>query len=479
MQGKVKLIEYIIHALKYAYGLIAGLYFVRPVYSAIGFFSTRRFQKEAKKHKYAVLIAARNEARVIGNLLDSIRAQDYPSELVDIFVVADNCEDTTAEAARNHGAICYERFDKERRTKGFALQYLIEHIDADYGVKAYEGYFIFDADNLLKQDFISRMNESFDSGEKIITSYRNTKNFDDNWISASYGIHWMRTIRLEHRARSILRLATRVQGTGYLIAAEIIENGWKYTGFTEDRALCADAVVNGYKISYNDEAEFYDEQPTNVSIAMRQRIRWAKGHIQAIEETGFALLKNIFVTGGAANRHYGWDKAGGFQKLFNNLRHRFMSFDMLTIVLPYGFLTFAYKFFVFVMQLALIVLSLDNFSASLAPAALQSVFRFLNVNPQADSFLSALLLFVLFVLAGFVISYASCIFSAVYVLFMERKRIGKIKWYKKVWYAVTFPIFDLFGQLAMLIALFSKVEWKPIPHNVSSTIDEINEKMKK
>ncbi|MBQ6715316.1 MAG: glycosyltransferase, partial [Clostridia bacterium] len=258
----MKLIGYIIRALGYVFNFISGLYFVRPVYSAIGFFTTRRFKKEAKKHKYAVLVAARNEAPVIGNLLDSIRAQDYPSDLVDIFVVADNCEDNTAEIARIHGAVCYERFDREKRTKGYALQYLLEHIDADYGVKTYEGYFIFDADNLLKKDFITRMNESFDSGEKIITSYRNTKNFDDNWISASYGIHWMRTIRLEHRARSVLHLATRVQGTGYLFAAEIIENGWKYTGFTEDRALCADAVVNGYKISYNDEAEFYDEQPT-------------------------------------------------------------------------------------------------------------------------------------------------------------------------------------------------------------------------
>lgn len=475
----MKLINLIIHALGWLMKFISGLYFIRPVYSVIGFFTTRRFKENAKKHKYAVLVAARNEEAVISQLIDSIHAQDYPSELVDIFVVADNCTDNTAKIAREHGAICYERFDTERRTKGFALQYLIQKIDSDYGVKSYEGYFIFDADNLLKKDFITRMNESFDSGEKIITSYRNTKNFDDNWISASYGIHWMRTIRLEHRARSLLHLATRVQGTGYLFAAELIEDGWKYTGFTEDRALCADAVVNGYKISFNDRAEFYDEQPTSVSIAMRQRIRWSKGHIQAIQETGWALLKSIFVTKGAGNRCLEKNEGTKAKRLFNNLRHRFMSFDMLTIVLPYGFLTFACKALVFILNCILILLSLDNFTEKLAPSLMQFAFDYLHVDVSADSFLIALMLFVIFTVAAYVISYVTCIFSAVYVLFMERKRIGKIKWYKKVWYAVTFPIFDLIGQIAMLIALITKVEWKPIPHNVSSTIEDINRKMQK
>ncbi len=68
-------------------------------------------------HRYAVLIAARNEENVLGGLLDSIRAQNYPSELVDIYVVADNCTDTTAEIAYAHGAYVYERFNRARLEK--------------------------------------------------------------------------------------------------------------------------------------------------------------------------------------------------------------------------------------------------------------------------------------------------------------------------------------------------------------------------
>ena len=83
-------------------------------------------------HRYGVVIAARNESMVIGNLIRSIQNQTYPSKLIDIFVVADNCTDKTAAVAREHGAICYERFDDEHKTKGFALQFLFERIGEDW-----------------------------------------------------------------------------------------------------------------------------------------------------------------------------------------------------------------------------------------------------------------------------------------------------------------------------------------------------------
>ena len=222
----------------------------KAFYFVIGMFFTRKFKPAKKKHKYAILIAARNEKYVIGNLLDSINKQDYPQDLLTTFVVADNCTDNTAEIARSKGAICYERFDDVHKTKGFALEYLLDRIEEDYGRMSFEGYFIFDADNLLKANYISKMNDAFDSGEKIITSYRNTKNFDENWVASTYALHWIRSIRMNHRARSVLRLATNIQGTGFLFASEIVKDGWHYTSLTEDRALTADAVAQGYQITY-------------------------------------------------------------------------------------------------------------------------------------------------------------------------------------------------------------------------------------
>ena len=59
-----------------------------------------------KNHRYAVIVAARNENAVIGDLIHSIRVQNYPQELIDIFVVADNCTDNTAAVAQELALSC-------------------------------------------------------------------------------------------------------------------------------------------------------------------------------------------------------------------------------------------------------------------------------------------------------------------------------------------------------------------------------------
>ena len=330
-------------------GLILSIVVIhKAFYFVIGMFFTRKFKPAKKKHKYGILIAARNEKYVIGNLLDSINKQDYPKELLTVFVVADNCDDNTAEIARSKGAICYERNDPDHRTKGFALEFLFDRIEEDYGRDSFEGYFIFDADNLLKSNYISKMNDAFDSGEKIITSYRNTKNFDENWIASTYALHWIRSIRTNHRARSVLRLATNIQGTGFLFSNEIVKNGWHYTSLTEDRALTADAVAQGYRISYQDEAEFFDEQPVSLKVALRQRLRWSKGHLQAFAESGPYLFINIFL--GKRYIKTNWNKSDKKKvkkkksrrelllSFVESIRHRFASFDTLVQLTPISFI---------------------------------------------------------------------------------------------------------------------------------------------
>lgn len=407
--------------------LLSALCCYWSVYTIIGLFGTRRFPKAKKQHKLAIVVAARNEETVIGNLLESIRKQDYPAGLLTTFVVADNCTDNTAQVAREHGAICYERFDNEHRTKGFALQFLFDRIRRDFGIESYEAYIIFDADNLLKYDFISRMNEAFDAGEKIVTSYRNTKNFDENWISASYALHWLRTVRLEHRARSLFLLATRIQGTGFLFSNELVKDGWKYTSLTEDRAFSADAVVSGYCISYCNAAEFYDEQPVSMKIAMRQRIRWAKGHLQAFTETGGLLFKHIFTS--------------------KNVPVSFMSYDMLCIVAPRSL----YSIFVNILKV------------------LTAVFLWLLLGRPFGAIGLALLA----IAKSTGKRWLSNMGAALYVFISERKRIKPMPIWKKAWFILTFPIFDLIGRLSTFIAVFKKVEWKPIPHNSAVTIDDI------
>lgn len=469
------IINIIIKIINIISGAISRLLSYKTVFKITGFFATRKFPKAKKQHRYAILVAARNEETVIADLIDSVHAQDYPAELITIFVVADNCTDNTAYIARQAGAICYERFDPEHRTKGYALQFLVENIRRDYGIETFEGYFIFDADNLLKQDYISRMNESFDAGEKIITSYRNTKNFDDNWISASYALHWLRTVRTENRARSIFRLATRVQGTGYMFSSELIKDGWKYTCLTEDRELCANAVAEGYRISFNYDAQFYDEQPTELKIALRQRLRWAKGNLGVFYRTGGKLFKHIFVTNGIANKKNQVEESepSNGKKLLRNIHFRFMSMDMLSIVYPRAaFLVFK-RFIVYILRAVLVFGAAYNASIHIAPKLFSFIFNIFDITFAPKTMEYNLLLLTFFTVLSMLYIYLSAMVIAAYIFIMERKRIEPIKWYKKIWFCITFPLFDVIGKAAMIIAFFKKVEWLPIPHKVNMKIEDI------
>lgn len=390
------------------------------VFAVIGFFTTKRFPKAKQMHRYAIVIAARNEESVIANLLKSIQAQTYPASHLTVFVVADNCTDRTAEIARLHGAVCYERTDPEHRTKGYALQYLFERIQRDYTIEAFEGYLVLDADNLLKDDYMDKMNDAFDSGEKIITSYRNTANLNDGCICASYAIHWLRAVRTEHRARSVLGLATRITGTGFLFASELVKNGWNYTSLTEDRAFCADAVLHGYSISYQHEAQFFDEQPSRFRIAMRQRIRWARGNLLAFREYGPALFRMIFSSHG---------------------KMRFRAYDMLLITFPRSFFCLLLSCISFISVLFSWLffsrtLQLPQLYALLSSAAVSLFFSWLRQTAMAA-----------------------------YILFMERRRLEPLSLKRRLWYCMTFFLFDRMGSIAFCIAAVTRVEWKPIPHH--------------
>lgn len=470
--------------------VFSAMLLYRTLWHIIGLFFTRKFKPALKNHKYAIVIAARNEEKVIGNLLDSIAANDYPSELVTVFVVADNCTDKTAEIARKHGAVCYERFDDKHKTKGYALQFLFDRIEEDYGRMSFEGYFVFDADNLLKKDYISRMNDAFDSGEKLITSYRNTKNFDENWVASTYALHWIRSIRFNHRARSVLRLATNIQGTGFLFSNEIVKDGWKYTSLTEDRALTVDAVAQGYSITYNDAAEFYDEQPTSLKIALRQRLRWSKGHLLAFAETGPYLFLNIFL--GKKFLKTKWQKEEpencGKKKNFKEIcravlesvRHRIASYDTLMQLTPFSVINIIRWLLISVLSYGIYaaVTGVNGSALFGGSIFLAKILRVLfpvkiTVHSGVGAFFVGMGLAVWHRLLYRAGMYFKNMLTAVYLFIIENRRIKKISPAKMLLYTVTWPTFDIIGRYTQYVALFKKVEWKPIPHESRVTIGDI------
>ena len=224
---------YIVLTIFYCY---QGIY---VIIALLGKKKKKNYNTEAKTlHKYAFIIAARNENAVIGNLIDSIKNQNYPSELIDVIVVADNCTDNTAEISRQHGAIVYERFNNILIGKGYAMDYVFNKICEERGdYTCYDGYFVFDADNIIDVNYVREMNKVFDSGYKVVTSYRNSKNYDTNWITAGYSLWFIREAKYLNNPRMMIKTSCAVSGTGYLVDSSIIKknHGWKCNGAISSR----------------------------------------------------------------------------------------------------------------------------------------------------------------------------------------------------------------------------------------------------
>ncbi|RSX58773.1 glycosyltransferase family 2 protein [Bifidobacterium samirii] len=242
---------------------------------------------------YAVLISARNEENVISNLIDCIQTQTYPSALIDIWLVADNCDDHTADVARAKGCHVVERFNKELIGKGYALTYLLDHMNETGASDRYDAFFVFDADNKLDRRYFEEMNKAFQAGFRILTSYRNSVNLSDNWVSSGSALWFIRESRFLSASRMWLGNSCHVGGTGFMFSREVMKrnNGWKFHLLTEDLEFTMDSLLHGDRIGYCGTAILYDEQPVTFQQSWRQRLRWSKGFLQVFRYYGPALIK--------------------------------------------------------------------------------------------------------------------------------------------------------------------------------------------
>ena len=249
---------------------------------------------ERNLKNYAVLICARNEENVIGDLIDSINGQTYKGG-VTTFVMADNCTDNTYGVAIAHGAVAYTRRSIDKIGKGYAMEALLGEIKKDFP-SGFDGYFVFDADNVLAPDYIEEMHKCHLEGNEAITSYRNIKNYGDNWISAGYGLWFLRETMYLNYARYKLGSSAAISGTGFFFSDAVLKDigGWPFHLLTEDIEFTINRVCKGRKIAFCRSAVFYDEQPTSLRQSFRQRMRWARGYFQVFHHYGKALTRETF-----------------------------------------------------------------------------------------------------------------------------------------------------------------------------------------
>lgn len=375
----------------------------------------------SEPHRLAILISARNEENVIPHLLNSIHSQTYDKKLLDIYVVADNCSDHTADVSRERGAIVYERFDSNYIGKGYALDFLYKKIVQTKGEDYYDGFIVLDADNLLEPDYVEQMNKGFSSGYKILTSYRNSKNYGSNWISSGYSLWFLREARHLNNPRMILGTSCAISGTGFLFSSEVIKKngGWAHHLLTEDIEFTIDNVTQGEKVGYCHEAVLYDEQPETFKQSWNQRLRWARGFYQVFFKYAGCLFKGM-------------------------LTDKFSScYDMAMTIMP-----------VIVLTIASILRYIAHFAYGMIVHE--------NVG-----------LAVLKSFAGMVtIAYFMLFIVGLITIITEHKNILCSKW-RMVLSVFTFPFFMFTYIPISIVAIFKRVKWTPIKHTVSKTIEDM------
>jgi len=245
-----------------------------------------------RQHKFMAIIPAHNEEAVVENLVESLKQQNYSKELLDIYVIADNCTDKTAEIAKNAGAIVFERFDSENKTKGHALKWFLKQKIEDGS--DYDAFCIFDADNIAMPDFIKNMNKKLCQGEEVVQGYRDIKNPTDSWVASGYALFYWTMHRFYHLARYNLGLSPLLNGTGFMVKFDTIKpNGWETKTLTEDIEFSLQNIIKGRKLGWAIDAVVYDEQPIGFNQSWTQRMRWSVGHIQCVRHYFKELLVSI------------------------------------------------------------------------------------------------------------------------------------------------------------------------------------------
>lgn len=252
----------------------------------IGWFYGFKKQKHLTKdkdNKIAIIVPARNESMVIGNLFESIKEQTYKN--FDTFVIVKDPKDKTIEMAKEIGAISLvcENQTKKSDCLDYALKEAMKK-----GI--YDAAFIIDADCYMDSKCMEELNNALSTGKQIIQVKKRVKNFymkqknaNSIWSSCN-GLIWTIIDDLGNKYKSAKGITNMLIGTGIMIRMDVVKelNGWPYNEtLTEDIEFMNDAAIKGYSTFYYEHAIIYLEESTSLRVTNKRRTRWMDGVINS------------------------------------------------------------------------------------------------------------------------------------------------------------------------------------------------------
>ncbi len=266
----------------------AGYLFVATLLSArlpvpVTVTPTRRFR---------FVVPAHNESAGIAETVRSLLAVDYPESLFDVLVVADNCNDDTAEQARAAGATVLERHDTERRGKGYALLLAFSQLPSEV-----DAVVVVDADTLISPNLLRAFAARRDQGAVAVQADYAVRNPNASWRTRLIAIAFGAFHIVRSRARERLALSCGLRGNGMCFSAEILKQVPHHAfSIVEDVEYGLRLGEAGHRVYYADEVHVYGEMVTSASAATSQRRRWEEGRKELVQRNAVRLLRKGFAT---------------------------------------------------------------------------------------------------------------------------------------------------------------------------------------
>ncbi len=325
--------------------IVYAIYFTVPF--LIGFKKKNKIEGKSKAQcKFCILIPARNEAIVIGNLIESLKQQNYNSKNYQIYVLINHCTDQTKQIAlekKVNVIDCPSTVKKKSDVLAYGFQKLKN--------QKFDAFLLLDADNLVHPDFCNHMNQSYQNGFQAAQCFRDSKNRNQNWLSGCYSIFYY-IQNLYFYTKKKLGLSATFSGTGMMITKEIVDQfGYPMTTLTEDMEYSAFLATHNIPIDFVTKAITYDEQPNQFSISWKQRKRWTTGVYQCLQKYFKQLLQ------GKTNQIFKLDLfLIFFSPLLQVLTCTVGVIHIAYVILRYGFFSFFYFGIVFLLLTYLLMI---------------------------------------------------------------------------------------------------------------------------
>jgi cellulose synthase/poly-beta-1,6-N-acetylglucosamine synthase-like glycosyltransferase len=260
----------------------------------------KTFKKSNKLGRIAYVIPAHNEAEVIFDTVsECINKQDYPKDLFDVYVIADNCTDKTVELAKKAGAIVIEHIDTDpsHHMALYPLKYGIEILRKSE--KNYDMIVHLDADNHINNEFSKLMNDAFQSGVDFARPYEGAINSTQNFYTKACTIFYTFDSRFGSRVRERLGIAAHINGSGAMMSTRMLNKcgGYDANTISDDAEFNFNRMLEGVKGHFVEDAIVYEDMPSSFKDTLNRNKRIGSGGMKLIKERLLKMVGKFFVTG--------------------------------------------------------------------------------------------------------------------------------------------------------------------------------------